>query len=101
MPVPYLATCHVQRQQREMIFAVAELVPHFVIISGPTNLSLHKEYIIWNKSGAYIRFECKLNSSDIILSSILQVICPPHSVRLLNVNVEVCSTIEAFDTLFT
>jgi len=50
----------------------------------------------------YIRFECKLNSNDIISSSILQVICPPPcSARLLNVNVEVYSTIEAFDTLFT
>jgi hypothetical protein len=74
-----------------MMLAVAELVPHFVITSVSKNLSLHKGYIRIKQQ--YIRFGCKLNYKDIILSSV--------KLYVLLVNVKVYSPIEAFDTLFT
>jgi len=77
-----------------MICAVAELLAFYY------NVWVHK--LVATRTvrieQQYIRFECKLDFSDIILSSILQVMNPAS---LLNVNVKVYSPAEAFDTLFT
>lgn len=65
-----------------MILAVAELVPHFIIISGSTNLSLHKEKIcIATVHSFWMQIELQWYSIVIYSLSHMSSSVPSHFVK--------------------